>query len=364
MRARVAADAAAIFDAARLTVARQLAGLRKSELAALLDKSPATVTAWESGAARPTAASVAQLALSLSVDPGFFAARPENIASLSTTPHFRSLCPTTQQVRDQAFAYGQVAVDIAYSLERHVDFPTTDVPSFPVSPEDQDGDGPEQAAQLIRAKWEIESGPVGHLVRLLENHGVLVVFSAPQAASIGAYSFDSVLRPVVVLNPTKHDYYCQRFDVAHELGHLVMHSDTEPGADVAEDQAHRFAAELLMPHDHLSDMLPTTVDDDIWLRLIQLKEHWGASIAALLHRAHQLGKLSDTSYHNAVQTMTARNHGEPGWMAAIEQPTMLSAAVELLAEQGVDEWSLIGQCRVPEQLFRTVTAQIPATELH
>ena len=79
----------------------------------MVNKSPTAVAAWEAGAKRPTAANVAQLALSLSVDPGFFAVRPDHVAASSTTPHFRSLRSTSQLARDQAFAYGQIAVDIA-----------------------------------------------------------------------------------------------------------------------------------------------------------------------------------------------------------------------------------------------------------
>lgn len=225
------ADVAAFFDGPRLTLARHLAGLRKSDLAALLDKSPTAVAAWESGAKRPSAATVAQLALSLSVDPGFFAVRPDNVAALSTTPHFRSLRSTSQLARDQAFAYGQLAVDIASSLERHVEFPAPAMPNLPVPVDDRESDTPERAAHLVREQWDLGAGPIRHLVRLVENHGALVVFSPPQAASVDAYSFDSRLRPVVVLNPIKHDYYRQRFDAAHELGHLVMHSDAEPGGE-------------------------------------------------------------------------------------------------------------------------------------
>jgi hypothetical protein len=155
-----------------------LAGLRKSDLAALVDKTPTAAAGWESGAKRTTAATVAQLAVSLSVDPGFFAVRPDDVAALSTTPHFRSLPSTSQVARDQAFAYGQRAVDIASSLERHVEFPEAEVPSFPVAIDDRGGDGPERAAQQAQRAGDGD-GPAGHLVRLLENHGVLVVFSPP-----------------------------------------------------------------------------------------------------------------------------------------------------------------------------------------
>lgn len=356
------AEVAALFDGSRLTLARHLAGLRKSELAGLVDKSATAVAAWESGAKRPGAATVAQLALSLSVDPGFFAVRPDDIAALSTTPHFRSLRSTSQLARDQAFAYGQLAVDIAMSLERHVEFPDLDVPSFPVTVGPVDNDGPERAAQALRDRWEIGPGRVGHLVRLLEHRGVLVVFSPPQTAAVDAYSFDSRLRPVVVLNPIKRDYYRQRFDVAHELGHLIMHGDAEPGGRIVEEQAHRFASELLLPAAEIRDLLPATMGGNVWVSLAKLKEQWGVSMQALLYRARRLGRLGDVSYRNAMATISARGwrRDEPGLVAVIEQPSLLPKAVELLNQEGIDEAALIAQCRVPADLFRTVTSRTPA----
>ena len=359
-----AAEVAAIFDGSRLTLARHLAGLRKSELAALVEKSATAVAAWESGAKHPTAATVAQLALSLSVDPGFFAVRPEDVAAISGAPHFRSLRSTSQRARDQAYAYGQLAVDIASSLERHVEFPDPDVPGLPVPSDDRNGDGPERAAQSVRKEWRIEAGPAGHLVRLLENHGVLVIFSPPQTASVDAHSFNSKLRPVVILNPIKRDYYRQRFDVAHELGHLIMHGDAEPGGRIVEDQAHRFAAELLMPADQIRDLLPATMGGNVWRTLARLKEQWGVSIQALLYRARWLGRLSDVSYRNAMTSISARGwrRNEPGLVSAIEQPSLLPRAVELLIQEGIDEAQLIEQCRVSTDLFRTVTARVPESD--
>ena len=52
----------------------------------------------------------------------------------------------------------------------------------------------------------------------MENHGIVVVFAPFQSAAIDAYSTFGSEAPVVVLNPTKGDYYRQRFDAAHELG--------------------------------------------------------------------------------------------------------------------------------------------------
>ncbi|WP_207169458.1 MULTISPECIES: ImmA/IrrE family metallo-endopeptidase [unclassified Nesterenkonia] len=355
------ASAAAFFDGARLTMARHLAGLRKTDLAALINKSPTAVSAWETGAKMPTATTVAQLALGLSVDPGFFSARPNDVAKASALPHFRSLRSTSQLARDQAFAFGQIALDVAESLERHVELPGIDLLSRPVELDEPENEGPEQAAREIRDAWDFGRGPAGHLVRACENHGVLVVFSPNQTAMVDAYSFNSRLRPVVVLNPSKRDYYRQRFDVAHELGHLIMHSDAEPGGRVVEEQAHRFASELLMPADEIVHLLPAFMNRGAWVTLAKLKEEWGVSIQALLFRARRLGRLSDVSYRNAMVTLSKRGwrRDEPGLVKAIEQPSLLARAVQLLDDEGIEESTLIEQCRVPAKLFQSVIARTP-----
>ena len=176
-----------------------------------------------------------------------------------------------------------------------------------------------------------------------------------------AYSFTSRLRPVVVLNPIKRDYYRQRFDTAHELGHLVMHGDAEPGGRTVEDQAHRFASELLMPTTEIRDLLPSAMGGNAWRTLAKLKEQWGVSMQALLFRARQLGRLSDVSYRNAMTTISTRGwrRDEPGLVSTIEQPSLLPRALELLAQEGIDENLIIEQCRVPPDLFRTVVSRRP-----
>lgn len=342
-------------------MARHLAGLRKSELAQVVGKSPTAVTGWEAGTKRPSAPTVAQLALRLGVDPSFFTVAADDVVVPSSAPHFRSLRSTKQLARDQALSYGQLAFGIAASLERSVEFPEVDIPEHAVDAEDLDGDGPEQAARQVRSEWGLEGGAVPHLVRLLENHGVLVLFSPPQAASVDAYSFDSTRRPVVVLNPLKRDYYRQRFDLAHELGHLVMHAEADPGDRIVEEQAHRFASELLMPEDLIAPLLPAAMNAPAWASLARLKEQWGVSMQALLFRARRLGVLGDVSYRNAMTTVSARGwrRSEPGQVTVLEQPSLLPRAIELLGSEGIDEQTLASECRAPVGLFRAATSRAP-----
>ncbi|MEU3002604.1 ImmA/IrrE family metallo-endopeptidase [Streptomyces sp. NPDC006995] len=265
---------------------------------------------------------------------------------------------TSQLVRDQAFAYGLVATDVGAALERHVEFPDPDIPRLSVDVEDEQTDLPEQAARLLRKHWDIPTGPIDHLVRMAENRGVLVVYSPSQTAAVDAYSFETDNRPTVVLNPTKNDYFRQRFDVAHELGHLVIHVDSEPGDRITENQANRFAAEFLMPSDEMRDLLPSKAD---WRTLGALKADWNVSPQALLYRSRQLGVMSDVTYRNAVLYLSSKGwrRREPGVMPVTEQPSLFPKAVEILGQVGTGEEVLAGEARVPLDLFRVVTSRFP-----
>ncbi|WP_424183784.1 ImmA/IrrE family metallo-endopeptidase [Actinokineospora sp. G85] len=180
-----------------------------------------------------------------------------------------------------------------------------------------------------------------------------MVFTPPQSASVDAYSVSRPERPLVLLNPAKDDYYRQRFDVAHELGHLVMHGDEEPGNNIIENQANRFAAEFLMPAEQIAPRLPARAD---WQLLAQLKETWGVSLQALLYRSRQLGIMRDVTYRNAMTTISTRGwrRREPGEVVAVEQPSMLPRAVGLVSPQALAE-----QSRLPAHLLSVITSRTP-----
>lgn len=354
---RSLADAAALFDGRRLTMARQLKGLRKSHLASAINMSPASVTQWESGANHPNRATVAKLALALGVEPQFFASGPPPRIS---RPHFRSLRSTPQIAQDEAEAYGQLVAELAGLMDTAVDLPEALLPDLAVSLHDA-SDAPELAAREAREFFGVAPGPVQHVIRLAERNGVIVVYSEPAVASIDAYSLHSSTRPVIVLNPVKDDYYRQRFDVAHELGHLVMHQDAEPGSKLAEDQANRFAAEFLTPAEDIAPYLPTNTSGRGWAKLAELKEHWGVSLAALLYRARSLGIMGDVSYRNAMVRMSQNGwrRAEPGRVSSLEMPSLLPKAREILRSAGIDDEQFLTGSGLPVALYEVAAARAP-----
>lgn len=354
------AAAASLFNGERLTMARQLAGLKKSHLATLIEMSPASVTAWESGAKQPNRATVAKLALALHVAPQFFGGgSPPKV----NKPHFRSLRSTPQIAQDEAEAYGRFVAEVAGMLENAVEFPAALLPDLPVDP-DEHTMTPEAAAREAREFFGIAPGPIQHAVRLAERAGVIVVFSEPGVAAIDAYSLHTATRPIIILNPVKDDYYRQRFDVAHELGHLLMHHDAEPGGKVAEDQANRFAAEFLMPAEEIAPLLPSSTAGRAWAQLAELKEHWGVSLAALLYRSRTLGIMGDVSYRNAMVRMSQNGwrRAEPGRISSLEMPSMLPRAKEVLGGAGIDDDEFLAGSGLPLALYAIAASRVPTTD--
>ncbi|HEU5472641.1 MAG TPA: XRE family transcriptional regulator [Actinophytocola sp.] len=347
-----AEEAAAAFSGERLRLARFRAGLTVREVADRVEVSHAAISQYEIGRTRPTPAVLARLAIATGVSAGFFAfhRRPISPGGLDGT-HFRSLRSTTRQGRASAWAWSEIVLDIAEVLERHVRLPDPVVPVRSLAP-DAARDELACAAAELRAAWSLPDGPVGHLVRQLEAHGILVARLPVADKGIDAFSHAQGRRPVVVLGTDKADAARSRFDAAHELGHLVCHPDADPGGE-QEHQAHAFAAELLMPRAHMLRVLPRRFDLGAYARL---KQEWGVSIAALLYRARTLEVISESAYRRAVMIMN-RTYGrrtEPYPLPTEERPTLLATAAEVAARSGITLAHIAAQSCLPLDDVRTI----------
>jgi Zn-dependent peptidase ImmA (M78 family)/transcriptional regulator with XRE-family HTH domain len=355
-RRRRGSGVAQDFDGRRLAVARRLACMPRSELARHIEVTPAAVTQYERGLARPTTTVLARIGLALGMPREFFSRGLDIPEVPSSTAHFRSLRSAPAGRREQALAFGELSLAVLDLVERYVDLPPVRLPSvrLPAQPSEADI---ADAAQRVRRELLVGRGPVPHVVRLLEAHGVLVVRLPAEGfdSRVDAFSSSETAsgRPLVLMSPLKDDKARSRFDASHELGHLVMHAGVQPGATVIESQAMSFAAEFLMPRAEIEDGLPTRVD---WETLHALKRHWGVSLRALVYRAHKLGRLSDGSYRRANHQLRQWGYPEPGPLGPPESPSVLGAAVELLEQSGTRLSSLAEAARIPLQSVHAVVA--------
>ena len=260
----------AVLDCARLTQARNALGLTKRALAEKLAVSPAAVGQYEAGTIKPRVEQLEALAQELEVPVGFFAGGRPRVALDVSMAHFRSLRATRRYEREQALTFVEQTWEVAFALSEFVRLPTLDLPGWDAK---QNGDTPASglpclryvdpvaAARDLRERWGLGGKPVAHVVRTLESRGIIVtVLDLEGSGRIDAFSTSRTPRPVIVLARDKDDVYRHRFNAAHELGHLVMHTDAIPGDIQHEREANAFAAEFLSPESESACWVSSPLD--------------------------------------------------------------------------------------------------------
>lgn len=333
------------FNPDRLRMAREISSLSQAELADGI-VTPAAVSQYERGGTTPSARTLKRLAARLGVGVEFFTVTD---AETDTPAYFRSLRSAPASELKLARHMVQLVHLIAWELEADVKLPPLDLPRHTVGG-DAAKEAPEKAAERIRRDWGLPPGPVDHVVRLLERHGIVVARLDRGHEKIDAFSVPFSDRPVVMMSAAKGKKDRSRYDVAHELGHLVMHQPGQRATRSAETQAQRFAAAFLLPAASIRRQLPAVAD---WDRLIALKRQWQVSIASLLYRAKTLEVMDDDVYVGAMKALSARGwrRHEPGDLGEPEAPTMLNRAMEVA---GADERQLAARTAMPLDLLRRI----------
>ena len=187
---------------------------------------------------------------------------------------------------------------------------------------DESGLTPERVADRLREYWMLPRGPVSDVVDIVENAGGIVILARFGTDLLDGISFRSEgLPPLFFMNrDVPGDRF--RFSLAHELGHMVMH--TIPAEDQAmEHEAHRFAAAFLMP---ASDIRPYLKDVKL-STLGRVKGYWKVSIKSLIKRAHDLKLITDNYYKILnINYNKSFKDGEPIDIP-LEQPTRMKEIV-------------------------------------
>ncbi|NJC70861.1 ImmA/IrrE family metallo-endopeptidase [Planosporangium thailandense] len=323
--------------------------MRKNELARQVGVTAAAISQYELGQVRPSAAVLARLALALSMPVEFFAAAFPAPA-MAGQAHFRSLRATSQAERDQAEAFGEIARRVVEVIESHIRLPELRLPHLDL-PDASTSADLQTVAASARDAFSVGAGPVGHMVRLLEAHGVIVLTLPEVSDRVDAFSHWYGQRPYVFASPSKNDKARSRMDAAHELAHLLLHHDAEPGSQILERQATAFASEFLAPTNVLGDELPTRLDFD---RLHELKRRWGISLKALIYRGHAIGVYREHSYRRGMNLLAEWGDPEPGDIGPRETPSLLGKAVDLLAGQQFSVHDVAAQTTLPTTLVQAV----------
>lgn len=299
------------FDGNRLRVARLAHALNQSELAERAETTSATISRLENGKLNPTYQLLLTLADVLDVLPEYFE-RPVVDEFTVAECSFRHLQSTPRRLLDQTMARGTLLQEWIAALATFAEFPPINVPHLRAAT----GQEIEEVAASVRQRWDLGlAGPIVNTIRVAEHAGIVVTRTDGADRKVDAFSRFGT-PPVIVLASVRGSSSRDRWNVIHEIGHLVMHRGLPIGDAASERAANRFAAAFLMPAVAFANDIRALMRID-WPHLFELKRRWNVPSADLLNRALDLRLVSPL-----VAKRLFQQHSYRGWNKAepYEQP--------------------------------------------
>lgn len=222
------------------------------ELSELVSVSKQAISQYEMGKNEPGKAILNSIALVLKYPVSFFYKPVSVNENASSAVFFRSKKTVRVKALNAAREKIEIFREIHDYLEEYVDFPKLNLPK--IAYEDDgidpiDNDQIEQYAQTLRFYWELGNKPIDNLINIVQKNGIMVSKMQLRMSKLDAFSvwFDN--KPFIFLSSDKDTNARIRFDLAHELGHLLMHADYYSEEDMKdsaicdklENEADRFA---------------------------------------------------------------------------------------------------------------------------
>jgi Zn-dependent peptidase ImmA (M78 family)/transcriptional regulator with XRE-family HTH domain len=349
------------FNHEMLSLARQYRGRSQAEVAADAGLDQGHYSRIERGLLNspPTAGTLNSIASSLGFPVSFFE-QGDEVSGLPLSihdPFWRKRSSIAAGDLKRLHAELNIRVMQLRRLFEAVDFePDLKLPKLDA---DETG-GADKVAALVRRSWLIPDGPIANLSSYCERAGILVVHCDFVEKVDGVTMRLRGLPPVIFLNK-RAPADRMRHSLAHELGHLVMHSIA---TDTMEDEADIFAGELLAPFSLVKkDLVGVRITLE---RLVQLKMYWRVSVASLLYKLGKYGFLTANQSEYLWKQLSAR-----GWRVREpdetqfppERPRLYEHVVDLHAtDMGYGANDLMKMLRVNGDLLQTFYGIRPPNE--
>jgi Zn-dependent peptidase ImmA (M78 family)/transcriptional regulator with XRE-family HTH domain len=284
-----------------LTFARESRRMTQKALAEASNTWQSSVSRAEAGLDRPSQAVVDAWAAVLRYESALF--EQQDLTLLPRTPLFRKRAALKKVDIDATAAVLHIRCRQVDVMAQAVEIPDETVPKVNL---DVEGWTAAQAAQWVRAKWRLSPGPIENVARLIEDHGIVVArLPGVGDAFMGISIFAAGQIPLILVSseaPGCRD----RWTLAHELGHLVLHHHRDNDAlEHCEEEADEFAAEFLMPAHEIRPQFGQRLG---LAELGQLKRHWRTSMQALISRARQVRRISDSQEERLWRLISARGY--------------------------------------------------------
>jgi Zn-dependent peptidase ImmA (M78 family)/transcriptional regulator with XRE-family HTH domain len=324
----------------RVREARMAKRMTQTHLGDIVGVTRQSVSAYEAGDKWPDAGTFRRLVDALEQPPSFFTTDNLNVFGEQKPQFFRKCGPELLRKNVACEILGRWLVQTAKYYDSYVNFPPVHV--LEATPTNQtesySAEEIEGIAEACRKRWGLGVGPITNVLALLEGNGIVVSRYEMDNENVDAFSFWNGDRPFIIMASDKRSAARQRFDLAHELGHLVLHRwvEAEELKDPRilkhiESEANLFAGAFLLPQQSFPNEVYTSRLD----AFIELKQRWIVSIQAMIHRCCILGIVDDETFTNLRKQLSHRKwlKNEPlddPEMIPLEEPRLLKRAVEVL----------------------------------
>jgi Zn-dependent peptidase ImmA (M78 family)/transcriptional regulator with XRE-family HTH domain len=327
----------------RIREAREARGLTAENFADAIGVTRQAVGQYEVGQSIPSAQTMTNIIAITGQPPAFFTTARVRQTEIFEVPFWRSLKRMARPDRLRITRRLEWAWDVVNYIEQFIELPPANLPvadwNFQIGTDDE----LERIAQKLRDDWGLGSGPIFHLAAIAEANGIIIVKEPVQCPDMDAVSRWQGGRPFILCSADRNSLPRENFDLAHEIGHLLLHHGVEVTPETLsklERQANYFAGAFLLPRETFSrEVVSTSV-----YYFLKLKERWRVSVAAMIYRCKELAILSKSQVEYLWRQLSAKGmrKEEPLDKAFLaEKPSVLSAALNMLIEHRVQTRSQI-----------------------
>lgn len=333
----------------RIRLARDVREMSQADLARCLDISIAHLSRCERDEKILRPPEIEQVANALNFPTRFFESDCRIAGALGDV-QFRKKSATLAGQRRKAVAEMNLGSLLAAEMSDMLGAPAPTLEFQTVRLSDLN-DSPALAAHSVARGLQLPPGPIRNLTEAVEAAGVFVFVFDMGEDIFGLSQWPSDRPPVICINSLMTgDRY--RWTLAHELGHLALHTKEADFASM-ERQADEFAAELLMPKE---DVYPALRGLTLH-RLRDLKHDWGVSMQSLLRRAYELGLMSKYELTGHFATFAKR-----GWrkrepeMLPQEEPRVIPGMRRELTTRFLNTGALAEAVGFPVDVFSRISS--------
>lgn len=341
------------FNGERLRNARIYNGISLTELAEKADIKKQSISLYENGKNTPDYEKVWTLARILGFPYDYFF-QEDKVKAFTETTYFRSQATATKKDRAAQSIKLEYVAQMYETLWNYIEFPAYKNPQIdfigyddPLDCESQEAiDEMEAVASKVRECWKIPNGPVKDLKYVLEQNGILVTGFSTNEEKIDAFSQRTIVdcaEVFLIAVALGSRPECRlRFDMAHELGHIVLHPWSEDIDSLSKEefkarerQANMFASAFLLPRDSFSkDVSQYPTDLKFYLFL---KKKWKVSVQAMMYRARQLNIISANQYQYMMRQISKNGWRikEPDDVPGALNESIFQGAIDLLFDNKI-----------------------------